>query len=521
MISLTVTILFLFFFAAALTIFCHFHCATTEPFSSEGWGMRRWLPLFAQDDERKGCYYEMLPGETACVAQPDGEVPVMQTAKHNVTQQPGLPVRNCVYASCVIAKEGASMKKAEEDRTVPAPPNQCGEDEVFALDVSSHVKNPPGNGGAAVVVVPPAWKLTIKDLFHNMHPDTSKPCHFPDANAKWIWHSATDSPACVLFQRSFIADYEEPPHKQVENGKPYWHAGWLFVACDYTYSVCVEVPDTSEYNSFFHTGNSLPGTCDANYWAWPMRKLVIVKFYVQDLFPDVKKKIGFVLALGNMEQGLLLRSDDAWTWSVCEKPTPAGTVLKRIPEGSDASCHDVCADNALGGCLKAYGERDGVDTFCRNKKDQRVWCDCNPFVWPKSAENVVPTGPDVIVYTNPRRPSLDTRDIWVHGWIDAEGSVQKFLDAQKSPDIGGFGGRYAKVVPNGIYKDEEWVYYVQSVYIPSGKHVEIKYDKQGLVRPFVQTLSGSSRDLYRDLQKFGATYPLLNTQDTLMYFKVY
>ena len=68
----------------------------------DGRAVRKWLPLQATDEERKGCYYETLPGEDACAG--DGR----KTAQHDVRQQHGLPVINCVYSAC-----GAAPKPQE------------------------------------------------------------------------------------------------------------------------------------------------------------------------------------------------------------------------------------------------------------------------------------------------------------------------------------------------------------------------------------------------------------------------
>ena len=82
-------VLFLLF-AVLLSLVCFCRTQPHEFFTDR---LRKWAPVLAKDeDERRGCYYEMLPGETAC----DGVL----TANHNITQRPGLPVVNCLHASC-------------------------------------------------------------------------------------------------------------------------------------------------------------------------------------------------------------------------------------------------------------------------------------------------------------------------------------------------------------------------------------------------------------------------------------
>ena len=71
--------------------------------------LRKWLPIFATDEERKGCYYEMLPEDTSCV-EIEGVRP--PTPNHNVTQQPGLPVRNCVYKHLTSCDQTAATTTA-------------------------------------------------------------------------------------------------------------------------------------------------------------------------------------------------------------------------------------------------------------------------------------------------------------------------------------------------------------------------------------------------------------------------
>ena len=444
---------------------------------------------------------------------------------------------NCVYSNCALATtqggaEGSNKPVIEKPKDTPTTPSpspkpvdtDCGDDEVFVLHTRNYAKYLPNNTSNKPVVVVadsyklPNWKLTLRYTLKN-----PKTCDFPDANAKWIWHSAEgDTSQCVVFERSFVLDYEQPSGSHLG-------VGWIHVACEHIYTVVLQEIEGDKHVWGFHTGTSKPGTCDINYWSWSLKKASIIKVYVQKLFPNDKKTDGFLFAMEN--GGALLRSDNSWTWSPCEKPTPLGSVLKPIPEGSDASCHEVCADNSppgvIGGCLKAYSEKDGVDMLCRNRKEQKVWCDCNSFVWPKSAQNVPPEGPDVIVYTNPERPGWDVHaaDQRISGWVDPDNYYDKYHTMIKSANIGGFGGKYAKVVPNGTYRgEEEWVYYVQSMYIPNGKNVEIQYIVPTMIQPInTRTWSYSVNDLFRDgaHDDLNWWWPLLNTKNYLIYFKVY
>ena len=327
-------------------------------------------------------------------------------------------------------------------------------------------------------------------------------CNFPDPTAKWLWHSS--QPQCVVFERTFTLDYQQPEGVDFD-------AGWIYIACAHIYSVTIQDVD-SDYIWFFNTGSSKPGICDRLYTFFPLRKVAIMKVYVQNIFQN--KPNGFVLALIG-SNGLYLHSDNKWTWSVCDKPTPIGTFLKPVPENSNASCHDVCSDNSdpvpKGGCLKAYGETDGVDIFCESKKGQRVFCDCNSFVWPKSLENVSPSGTDVIVYTNPERAGphrtgLQTytnpeqlADFMIGVNFAAGDNPGRIKESnENSPNIAGYGGKYAKVVPDGLYQGEQqqWIQYVQSIYIPSGKQVEFKYYNPILIKPVsVMTLDNSTNKL--------------------------
>ena len=69
----------LFGMALVLTVVFYVCCflRSKETFY-EDQPLRRYLPLFAKDEERVGCYYELLPGETACV--PNKAVAVLRDA---------------------------------------------------------------------------------------------------------------------------------------------------------------------------------------------------------------------------------------------------------------------------------------------------------------------------------------------------------------------------------------------------------------------------------------------------------
>ena len=135
---------FLLFFTLAAVLTVLLFCLMTDGRCTETFyedqSLRKWLPLFATDAERQGCYYEMLPDETECVR--NGQIKPSSNPKHNVTQEPGLPVGNCVYSTCAYVAEDCEVTWPQ-DCTLPMG-QTCGPGTKTAT-----VTRPPAHGGQA------------------------------------------------------------------------------------------------------------------------------------------------------------------------------------------------------------------------------------------------------------------------------------------------------------------------------------------------------------------------------------
>jgi hypothetical protein len=96
-----------------------------------------WLPLFATDASRNGCYYQMGPGEQSCASNGD-EVPV-PTLQPNKTQQPGMQTLNCVYR-----KDAAQENPVNDDGQEKPENQQVLAAAAVAPDDFSAVRKPEG-----------------------------------------------------------------------------------------------------------------------------------------------------------------------------------------------------------------------------------------------------------------------------------------------------------------------------------------------------------------------------------------
>jgi hypothetical protein len=137
-------------FACYLVSYSHvthesFTAENCDGISVQGRSLLPWNPLFAKADKRKGCYYEMLPDEKECVS--GGAL----TTQHNITQEPGYLIQNCVYADSMmnqgVPDEGVTMYEhcSFGGRSVKKPAGRYNMSEMWLPnDFISAIKVSPG-----------------------------------------------------------------------------------------------------------------------------------------------------------------------------------------------------------------------------------------------------------------------------------------------------------------------------------------------------------------------------------------
>jgi hypothetical protein len=89
--------------------------------SINGRPLFEWKPLFAKSEDRKGCFYELLPGEDQC--QSYNNFSPKPTTQQDITQHLGMPLQNCVYTNMPSSSSDGNAASSSSAGGTDSPSN--------------------------------------------------------------------------------------------------------------------------------------------------------------------------------------------------------------------------------------------------------------------------------------------------------------------------------------------------------------------------------------------------------------